>query len=124
MANRENLDDYRDRNFAKVSSFQLARSTTSLMHPNEANFDETISIAQAQEFIQVTANSGALSGLDKGVAESGEGSTPREVAGAAADGRLCSVPNKERRKAGNHGTAREGSSWFPAFLIVRGVAIA
>ncbi len=44
--------------------------------PNEANFDETMSIVEAQEPIQVTANSGALSGLDKGVAQPGEASTP------------------------------------------------
>ncbi len=34
--------------------------------PNEANFGETMSIVEAQEPIQVTANSGALSGLDNG----------------------------------------------------------
>ena len=39
--------------------------------PNEANFDETMSIVEPQESIQVTANSGALSGLDKGLAEPG-----------------------------------------------------
>jgi len=44
--------------------------------PSEANFYETMSIVEAQESIQVTPNSGALSGLDKGVAQPGEGSTP------------------------------------------------
>jgi hypothetical protein len=34
---------------------------------NEANRDEIMSIAEIQGPIQVTANSGALSGLDKGV---------------------------------------------------------
>jgi len=37
--------------------------------PIEANFDETTSIVQAQEPIQVTPNSGALLRLDKGVAQ-------------------------------------------------------
>jgi hypothetical protein len=46
--------------------------------PNEVNFDETMSIVEAQESIQVTANSGDLSGLDKGVAQPGEGSTPEQ----------------------------------------------
>ena len=46
--------------------------------PNEANFDETMSIVEAQESIQVTANSGALSGLDNGAAQPGEGSTPEQ----------------------------------------------
>ncbi len=44
--------------------------------PSEANFDETMSIVEAQESIQVTANSGALSGLDNGAAQPGEDSTP------------------------------------------------
>jgi len=44
--------------------------------PSEANFDETMSIVEAQESIQVTANSGALSGLDNGAAKPGEDSTP------------------------------------------------
>jgi len=43
--------------------------------PSEANFEETISIVEAQEAIQVTANTGALSGLDNGVAQPGNGST-------------------------------------------------
>ena len=73
--------------------------------PNEANFDETISIVLAQEWIQVTANSGALSGLDKAVAQRGEG-TPREVAGAAADGRLCSVRRGGRLQFGMAGRGR------------------
>ena len=34
---------------------------------NEANFDEAISMVEPQESIQVTANSGALSGLDSSV---------------------------------------------------------
>ena len=46
--------------------------------PSEANFDETMSIVEAQESIQVTANSGALSGLDNGAAQPGEDSTPEQ----------------------------------------------
>ncbi len=44
--------------------------------PNEANFAETMSIVEAQESIQVTANSTAFSGLDNGVDQPGEESTP------------------------------------------------
>jgi len=46
--------------------------------PSEANFDETMNIVEAQESIQVTANSGARSGLDNGAAQPGEGSTPEQ----------------------------------------------
>jgi hypothetical protein len=46
--------------------------------PNEANFDETMSIVEAQESIQVTADSGALSGLDNGAAQPREDSTPEQ----------------------------------------------
>jgi len=46
--------------------------------PSEANFAETMSIVEAQELIQVTANSGAVSGLDNGAAQSWEGSTPEQ----------------------------------------------
>ena len=58
--------------------------------PNEASFAEPMSIVEAQDSIQVTANSGARSRLDNGVVQPGEGSTPREVARPAADGRLTS----------------------------------
>jgi hypothetical protein len=34
--------------------------------PSEANFDERTRIVKVQDSVQVTANSGALSGLDKG----------------------------------------------------------
>ena len=44
--------------------------------PSEANFDETIRIVEPQGSIEVTANSGALPGLDNSVAQSGEDSTP------------------------------------------------
>ncbi len=43
--------------------------------PSEANSAETMSIVEAQESIQVTANSGALPGLDNGAAQPGERST-------------------------------------------------
>jgi len=46
--------------------------------PSEANFAETMTIAEAQEAIQVTANSAALSRLDKRVAQPAEGSAPEE----------------------------------------------
>jgi len=44
--------------------------------PNEANCDETMSIVEARESIQVTANSDDLSGLDNGASQPWEGSTP------------------------------------------------
>ncbi len=44
--------------------------------PNEPNFDESMSSVEPQESIQVTANLGALSGLDNGVDEPAEGGTP------------------------------------------------
>ena len=43
---------------------------------NEADFDEALSIAEPQVSIQVTAISGALSGLDNSVAQPEESSTP------------------------------------------------
>jgi len=46
--------------------------------PSEANFDETMSIVQAQESIQVTANSGAPAGLDNGAAQPEEASAPEQ----------------------------------------------
>jgi len=54
--------------------------------PNEADFDEAMRIVEAQEPIQVTANSGALSGLDNGVAQPGDGGTPehREAPGSGS----------------------------------------
>jgi hypothetical protein len=59
--------------------------------PNEAKFAESTSIVEAQDSIQVTANSGARSrDLTRGVAQPGEGSMSREVARGAADGRRTS----------------------------------
>jgi len=56
--------------------------------PSEANFGETMSIVEPQVPIQVTANSGALSGFDKGVARPGEGSTLEQGTGVSkASGR-------------------------------------
>ena len=43
--------------------------------PNEANFDETMSIAEPQQSIEVTADSDARSALDNGAAEPGDDST-------------------------------------------------
>ncbi|MGO9917781.1 MAG: hypothetical protein ACLQIB_24190, partial [Isosphaeraceae bacterium] len=45
--------------------------------PNEANFAESMSIVEAQDPIQVTANSGARSRLDKrgGAARGGQHAT-------------------------------------------------
>jgi hypothetical protein len=40
--------------------------------PSEANFDETVSNVEAQESIQVTPDSGALSGLDNGATQPGD----------------------------------------------------
>ncbi len=44
--------------------------------PNEPNFDQSMSIAEAQEPNEVTAISGALSALDNALAQRGEGATP------------------------------------------------
>jgi len=49
--------------------------------PNEPNFDETTSIIEAQEAIQVTANSGALAGLDNGAAQPEEDGKPEQGEG-------------------------------------------
>jgi len=46
--------------------------------PKEAKLDETMSIVETQEFIQVTTNSGALAGLDNRAAQPGEDSTPEQ----------------------------------------------
>ncbi len=46
--------------------------------PNEPNFDQSMSSVEPQESIQVTANLGALSGLDNGAPEPAEGSTPEQ----------------------------------------------
>ncbi len=46
--------------------------------PSEANFGETTSIVEAQDSIQVTADSGAFSGLDNGADQPEEGSTPEQ----------------------------------------------
>jgi hypothetical protein len=54
---------------------------------SEANFDETMSILEPQESIEVTANSGALARLDNSVAQPAEGSTPehRNAPGSASE---------------------------------------
>ncbi len=62
--------------------------------PNEANFYETMSIVEAQEPIQVTADSGALSGLDNGADQPEEGSTP-EQGKAPGSGSRSGDPDQE-----------------------------
>jgi len=52
--------------------------------PSEANFGETMGIVEPQKPIQVTANPGAPSGLDKGAAQPAEGSTPEHGIGQAS----------------------------------------
>jgi hypothetical protein len=61
---------------------------------NEANVDETMIIAEPQESIQVTANSGALPGLDNSVPEPAEGSRP-ERGTAPGSGSESSSPQHE-----------------------------
>ncbi len=55
--------------------------------PNEANFDEAVSNVEAQEPIQVTATSGALSGLDN--VERTVGDKPN--AGSLSLGRITGI---------------------------------
>jgi hypothetical protein len=74
--------------------------------PNEANFDETMSIVEAQEPIQVTADSGALSGLDNGAAQSGEGSTPEQ---GKAPGSGSESGNPEPQTPDSRDQARRGN---------------
>jgi len=83
--------------------------------PSEANFDETMSIVEAQESIQVTANSGALSGLDNGVAQPGEDSTP-EQAQAPASAAETAIPKPETPDSSDR--ACRGS--WPATVSKRG----
>jgi hypothetical protein len=45
--------------------------------PNQANFRETMCIVEPQGLIQVTANPGALPGLDNSVVQPAEGSIAR-----------------------------------------------
>jgi len=69
--------------------------------PSEANFDETTSIVEAQESIQVTANSGAPPGLDNGAAEPGEDSTPEQGkapgSGSESDDPVPRTPDSSNR---------------------------
>jgi len=75
--------------------------------PSEANSDETMSIVEAQESIQVTADFGALSGLDKGADQPEEDSTPEEgkAAGSPSDS-----GNLEPQTADSSDRACRGSS--------------
>jgi hypothetical protein len=61
---------------------------------SEANFDETMSIVEPQELIQVTANSGAPPALDNSVAQPAEASTP-ERGTALGSGSESSSPQHE-----------------------------
>jgi hypothetical protein len=59
--------------------------------PDEANFAESTSIVETQDSISSYGKfRRSFADLTRGVAQRGEGSTPREVARAAADGRLTS----------------------------------
>jgi hypothetical protein len=98
--------------------------------PNEANFDETMSIVEARDSIEVTANPGALSGLDKGVAQPGLLANseyirkwavpiiqPPRVSPMLVSPRrrfgpvqLCALPLKTRRCGRSSSTARIHSS--------------
>ncbi len=69
--------------------------------PSEANFDQTMSSVEAQESIQVTANSGAPSGLDNGVAQPGEESAPergKAPGSGSAGGTIRAEPPRELEK--------------------------
>jgi len=72
--------------------------------PSEANFDETMSIVEAQGSIQVTANSGALSRLDNGVDQPAEGSTPEhgkaQEAGSESGNPKPQTPHSSDRACG------------------------
>jgi len=59
--------------------------------PSEANCDQTMSIVEPQESIQVTTNSGALAGLDNGAAQPEEGRTP-ELGKAPGSGSVTGNP--------------------------------
>ncbi len=93
--------------------------------PSEANFAETMSIVEAQEIIQVTANSAAFSGLDNGAAQPGEGSTPEHGkapgSGSASGKPKQATPNSGDRpcrgslaatifEAGDEATTRQGQA--------------
>jgi hypothetical protein len=52
---------------------------------NEANFEETMGIAEVQEPIQITASLGALPGLDNAVSQRGKGSTVEEAEDPRSD---------------------------------------
>ena len=63
--------------------------------PNEANFDESMSIVEPQQSIEVTANCGAQSALDSGAAEPGQNSRPEQGKTADRDPQAA-IPNKRR----------------------------
>jgi len=62
--------------------------------PSEANFDETMSIAEAQAPMQVTASSGALWGLDNGLTHPREGRTPEQGKAPGSAHLICGIPTR------------------------------
>ena len=50
----------------------IGRGEISENETNQTKFDENVSTTQEHDFVEVTANSGVDSGLDKGVAQPGE----------------------------------------------------
>jgi hypothetical protein len=67
--------------------------------PSEANFAETMSIVEAHESIQVTANSGALAGLDNGAAQPGEGSTAEQGKAPGSALLICAIPTRSEGRS-------------------------
>jgi hypothetical protein len=74
--------------------------------PNKANLDETMSIVEPREPIQVTANPGALPGLDNGVAQPAENTTPED---GKAPGSPSESGDPQREAPDSSDRAREGS---------------
>ena len=82
----------------------MGRAKSAKMSPNEANCAESTSIVEAQDSIQVTANSGARSRLDKGRgAARGGGTEPNAGPERASD-------NGQRTKVQ---VARMSAIWPP-----------
>jgi hypothetical protein len=74
--------------------------------PSEANFDETMRIAEPQDPIQVTADSGALPGLDNSVAQRSEDSTPED---GKAPGSGSEIGDPQHEATDSSDRACEGS---------------
>jgi len=82
--------------------------------PNEANFDETMSIVEVQESIQVTAHSAAFSALDNDAGQPKEARTP---ARGKAQGSGSASGNPKPRAPDSSGRACRGS--LPATVSKR-----